>query len=223
MSSNAGQGPFVSASNFLALTQLLDVWRGTLNALNLSDLANVNLVISTTFPDQIVFQQGVAVVNDNNWQFVALAEPSTVTDYDPSSLAIPPTPDYPFITTFVGGQVELEFANVDYGDVDTVEHTRISRRTIGEELIVFKDPTWPTTETLKFKLIDITMTQGKAMLDFIQTYLAQQIKLQDWYGVRWLGVIVNPEASLIQTGAMSNVQADMSLRLNFKVFKLAMK
>lgn len=204
------------AFNAINFVQAVDVHKGLLNSLNLVQTVNCNVFRNLFASSQLMIVEGSVALIDGNWQFVAVNEPAIITDYDPSTLAIPPTPLTPYPVVFVGNQNSLTFINVDFGDVDRVEHTRISRRTLGEELIVFRDSRWPKTETLKFKLIDITASQGKSMLNFINDNLAQVIKFSDWLGVRWLGVIINPETMLTQPGRNQNCSGRYELEIEFQ-------
>jgi hypothetical protein len=208
------------AESILHFVQTVDVHKGLLNKLVLTQTVKCNVRRNLSASNQLVIVEGTVGFIDGNWQFVAVAEPALITNYDPSNLAIPPVPATPFPVVFIGNRNSLSFPIVEYGDTDRIEHTRINRRTLGEELIVFRDPRWPRTETLKFKLVDLTATQGKAMLSFMEDNLAQVIKLCDWLGVRWLGVITNPETMLMQPGRDQNCSGRYSLEIEFQGVQL---
>lgn len=203
-------------SHVFTINQSVDVNRGLNNLLTLIQTVTVNQVKLNSIVHTLTFVQGSFGIIDSNWQFVAVAEPSLITDYDPSTLAIPPIPIAPLPTILVGGNNALSFNIVEYGDSEKLEHTRVSRRTIGEELIIFRDDRWPKTETLKFKLVDISASQGKGLLNFIEENLAQQIKLSDYLGVRWIGVITNPETSLIQSGRDQGCSGRYDIEIEFQ-------
>lgn len=198
------------------ISQSVLVVRGTVNTLTLSQSVVVNQVKLFNVQQTLSLIHGTVGIIDSNWQYVAVAEPALITDYDPSTLAIPPVPDFPLPTILIGGGNALSFDIVEYGDSDKIEHTRVSRRTIGEELIIFRDPVWPKTETLKFKLVDISASQGKALLNFIEETVAQQIKLSDYLGVRWIGVIINPETALVQTGRDQGCSGRYEIEIEFQ-------
>lgn len=203
-------------TSFLALSQSVDVNRGLFSSLSLQQVVSCNIIKLVSIVHTLDFDQGVTAIIDDDPQFVALARPALIGDYDPADLAIPPTPASPVPVTFTGVGGTLTFNIVQYGDVDRVEHTRISRRTIGEQLIVYRDATWPKTETLKFSLSDLSVTQGKAMLDFIEQNLAASIQLRDWIGVHWSGVIINPETVLVQNGRDAQCGGRYNLDIEFQ-------
>lgn len=185
-------------TSFLNLSQLAIASKGTNNLLVFTQTASCNFVKNLPLTSVLTITGATTANIDGTWQFVALARPASVASYNPKLLAIPPSPAYPVPISFIGTLTTLTFPNVDFGNSDRIEHTRISRRTIGEELMVYRDPRWPITETLKFKIIDLTASDGKAILQFLSDYLAQQIEFVDWLGVHWTGVITNPETMLTQ-------------------------
>jgi hypothetical protein len=188
-----------SAFNALGFTQSVQCVRGVYNAINFQHTVSVNIVKVCLVNHTLSLSQGAVALIDGNWQFVNVFTPIAIADYDPSQLHLPPVPTSPLPVKLIGGPYALTFTNVDFGDSDSVEQTRISRRSRGEDVIVYRDPLWPKTEIIKFKLIDLSASQGKAILDFLTVNLAQQIKFSDWLGIRWLGVIINPDATLTQT------------------------
>ena len=200
----------------LTFTQSVAVTRGTLNTFTIVQTVVVNIVKVISITHTVAFDDGVTALLDNNWQFTGVFTPVDIADYDPSSLNLPPVPASPIPVQFIGGPYSLIFGNVDFGDSDVIEHTRINRRARGENLIVYRDPRWPRTETLKFKLTDLSASQGKSILEFINFNLAQQIKFSDWIGVRWIGVIVNPETQLVQPGRDLGCSGRYEIEIEFQ-------
>src|ERR1700733_11361666 len=87
-----------------------------------------------------------------------------------------------------------------FGNTDTLEQTRISRTTRGGDQIIFHDPIWPTTEKLVLKFEDLTQQQASQYLDFMNITLGNNVTLVDHNGRTWVGLLVNPEATIEQVG-----------------------
>lgn len=79
-----------------------------------------------------------------------------------------------------------------FGDRDRNAYTRINRESRGGDLIVYADPNWPSIRNMLVTITGITKTEADAYLDFVYTYLGQQIGITDWQGRQWEGVILNP-------------------------------
>lgn len=204
-----------SADNILGLLQSVLVHRGINTRLTLTQAAICHFIKNLTASDTLDLSSA-AIGSLDSWRYIAADEPALIQNYDPSKLHIPPNRTQNIPIVFVGTGNSLTFKNVDFGDADKIEHTRISRRTIGEELIVYRDPRWPKTEILKFTILDLDQQEGKAMLGFINENLALQIKFCDWNGVRWLGVITNPETSLIQKDRYQVESGVFELEIEFQ-------
>lgn len=194
---DASIATFAKANNLLLLIQNLIYSRGLNNLFVINQATVYNIIKQLDINHELNFSQGSAPTIDNNWKFVEADKVQNTANYDPTKNQIPPTVKLP--VKFISGLQELIHTNVAYGDQDSIQQTRISRRTRGEQLIIYRDPRWPITEILKFKLIDLSQLQGKLLLKFIRDTIAQVIKFSDWLGIRWLGVIINPEAELIQS------------------------
>lgn len=186
----------VSVISQLNLVQELSFVRGCTNTLTINQTVGLNISKVQSISQSLGLGSYTVALIDGNWQFTGLYTPIDILAYDPSKLQIPPVATHK--VQLISDTEVLEYDIVDYGDQDRIEHTRISRRTRNEELIIYRDPIWPKTETLKFKLIDLSADQGKRTLDFLSSNLAATIRLTDWIGVRWSGVIVNPDAQLTQ-------------------------
>lgn len=183
------------ASNTLTITQSANASRGLANLIVFAGVASCNMVKLESIAQSLTFHQGATALIDGNWQFQGVFTPVDINDYDPSLLQTPPVPTTPFPIE-IGN---LIFRNVDFGDGDSIEHARISRRTRGEEIQVYRDSRWGRTEIVKFKIQDISQQQGQQLLSYISDNLAQRITFKDWFGVSWIGIIINPEATLVQS------------------------
>lgn len=86
----------------------------------------------------------------------------------------------------------------EYGERHRLNFDRINRESRGGSLQIFSDPKWPKLEILEASFTGLKESEGQAVLDFFQATLGLEIKLIDWYGKTWFGVIVTPDAQLIR-------------------------
>ncbi|MHA2218508.1 MAG: hypothetical protein ACXACY_21490 [Candidatus Hodarchaeales archaeon] len=86
----------------------------------------------------------------------------------------------------------------EYGERHRLSFDRINRESRGGELQIFSDPDWPKLEILVASFTGLTEAEAQSVLDFFQTTLGLEVKLVDWYGKTWHGVVVTPEAQLIR-------------------------
>jgi hypothetical protein len=107
----------------------------------------------------------------------------------------------------MGQKIQLNFGALSlvlsvpaFGDTDSNEQTRINRETRNGDLIIFHDPQWPVIEKLTYKLPYLSQIQCKQYLSFIHTSLGQNVTLIDHNNIGWVGIIVNPDAAVTQTG-----------------------
>lgn len=80
----------------------------------------------------------------------------------------------------------------DFGNTEELNFDRINRRTRGGDLIVYRDPEWTHTITLKLKFSYMTQLKVNAILSFYTATLGKAITLRDWENFSWTGVITSP-------------------------------
>jgi hypothetical protein len=88
--------------------------------------------------------------------------------------------------------------NPEFGNQDKYEQNRIYRRTRGGNLIQYRDPIWPTTETISYSFKYLTNNEAHGLLNFIDKTLGLMILLQDYDDQWWQGLIINPEKEISQ-------------------------
>lgn len=93
---------------------------------------------------------------------------------------------------------EISLRGPNLGNIDRVSPLRINRETRGGTLIVYADPIWPEVETLLLSFSGLTNAETVALLDFMETYIGQDIRLIDWENREWQGVITNPNDPVVQ-------------------------
>lgn len=176
MSQEARTVLHVLVGNTLSLSQSLDFTRGPHNAIVLSQAVVVQVVKRQTITHTLSLTQGVSVYKQN----------------DPSFSPSVPAPSFqPVVLAYSPYSITLVVPEL--GDEDRIEHQRINRKNRGGETIIYHDPEWPVIEVLNFEFQNLTQTQVKTLLDFVQVTLGRTITLTDHNNVGWEGIIINPD------------------------------
>ncbi len=102
--------------------------------------------------------------------------------------------------TLTSGARSVTLQNPDFGDTDSIEARRIQRKNRGGDLIMFRDPQWPKTETFTFEFSYLKRLDLLSLLEFIQDFLGQEVTLTDYNGRSYVGIITTPSEELAQAG-----------------------
>ncbi len=70
--------------------------------------------------------------------------------------------------------------------------SRINRETRGGRLVVFADPIWPKVTTIACTFTGLTKTEMLTLQTFVLTHIGEEIKVVDWEGRGWRGVVIKP-------------------------------
>ena len=73
-----------------------------------------------------------------------------------------------------------------------LQFSRVSRRSRGGDLIIFRDPMWPESMTLKMEFTFLTTLQKDNFIKLFQLSLGEIVYYQDYLGQTWQGLILNP-------------------------------
>lgn len=187
-----------SASNNLSISQQVDYGRGLTQLIVFSQSVIPHIVKIEGLPQVLNLKQEVAVYIEGKTFFLGVELVSTAI-YDPALVQISEQPLVTLPATMSFGGKTLTFKNIQYDNKDTVEHTRINRRSRGNNLIVYRDPRWPKTETLNFKVYNMCAKLADDLLLFLGNSLAQPVEYVDYEGVKWTGFITNPELEVSQS------------------------
>ena len=187
-----------NASNTLTFHQSVNAYRGLVQTFSITQSVIPHIVKRATILDALALEQKVAVYIEGKTFFLGVTLTSTSV-YDPEQVQIPEAPVVALPATMTFGSKTLTFKNIQYDNKDSVEHTRINRRSRGNNLIVFRDPRWPKTEVLTFKVYNMSEQLANDFLIFLTDSLAQPIEYVDYEGVKWTGFIINPEMEISQT------------------------
>lgn len=96
------------------------------------------------------------------------------------------------LETLSGPKQILRLRAPEPDDTERLGFNRVNRETRGGELNVFSDPNWPKVDTLLFTIVALKQTKINALHQFLLDTLGQEIKLQDWTGTAWRGVVTTP-------------------------------
>jgi len=94
---------------------------------------------------------------------------------------------------------------------DRLAFNRINRETRGGKLSVFADPIWPKVNTLILTFTGLDDLEINNFQQFTGDYLGKEIRLTDWFGRDWIGVITKPN-----NPASHNGKRDGSLDFEFE-------
>lgn len=69
---------------------------------------------------------------------------------------------------------------------------RINRETRGGRLVVFADAIWPKVNTIACTFIGLTKIEVDTLQEFILNHIGEEIRVIDWDGHAWTGVVIKP-------------------------------
>lgn len=191
------------------------------NELNLEQSVSVSVVYNRTAENTINVKSTLGFIYIQDTTFCDYA-PSVGTTTNPDA----PTP--PAVTpptlTYTYNNIELSYPvttptevltlrGPELGNRDRLSPQRINRETRGGTLTMYADPIWPKVKQLEFQFIGLTENEGQELLDFIETSLGKEVKLRDWEGQEWLGVITSTEDPIVRNRDTCNLSASMSFEL----------
>lgn len=103
-------------------------------------------------------------------------------------------------TRFTFNTRNYDFRRPILGNGNDISFQRISRRTRGGDLIIFRDSDWPKTETLTLTFDFDTDAEMKRMLVMLRETAGFFIYYRDHENRLWFGLIQNPDATAEQPG-----------------------
>jgi len=191
------------------------------NELNLGQSVSVSVVYNRAAGNTINPKSTLGFLYIQDTTFCDYA-PSVGTTTDPDAPTPPPVT--PPTLTYTSNNVELSYPVVtptevltlrgpELGNRDRLSPHRINRETRGGTLTVYADPIWPKVKQLEFQFLGLTESEGQSLLDFIDTSLGKEVKLRDWEGQEWLGVITSTEEPIVRNRDACNLSASLSFEL----------
>jgi len=195
------------------------------------DSASSELNLGQEVSVSVVYNRAASnTINPKSTLGFTFIQDTTFCDYAPSvgSTSDPDAPDPPAVTpptlVYTNNNVELSYPvaapthtltlrGPELGNRDRLSPHRINRETRGGTLTVFADPQWPKVKQLEFQFIGLTENEGQDLLDFIETSLGKEVKLRDWEGQEWLGVITSTEEPIVRDRDTCNLSTSLSFEL----------
>lgn len=208
----------IDVANILTLTQVM----GQTYAIDLGHFLTISQVAANVNPQEVI--QGLAITQSvipsralGNTLVVAQAVTFTGTysetlvsslgvsqqvtffktdAVDIYNITVPLLIDpIPIVLSYGSTSVVLKIPEL--GDSDKIDVRRVQEQTRGGDLIIFRDPIWSITETLKFKFVNLTRNRSQDLLAFFRDTIGLSVQLTDHQGVLWNGIITTPEADVI--------------------------
>jgi len=94
---------------------------------------------------------------------------------------------------------QLLLPSPNFGNNYRLTVTRVNTESRGGTLLVFTDPEcWPITETLQLSISNMKSEVGKALLTWFEEHLGEEIRLIDYEGRAWVGVITTPDDPIVE-------------------------
>ncbi len=101
---------------------------------------------------------------------------------------------------FQSAQYTWEFRRPQLGNQDEISFQRISRKTRGGDLIIFREAEWPKTEVQIIQFDFNTEAELQKMKGMIRQTLGTIMFYTDHENKRWVGFIQSPDAEAVQSG-----------------------
>ncbi len=98
----------------------------------------------------------------------------------------------------------LTLRGPELGNQNNLNFQRINRETRGGTLIIFADPIWPKMETMILEFHGLSEADSQDVLTFVATSLGKIIRIRDWEGQFWSGVIVSNDPIIRNGKGCSN-------------------
>lgn len=114
--------------------------------------------------------------------------------------------------TLSQGSLSVQLRNPDFGNGDSLEIRRISRKTRGGDLRVFRDPSWPKNRNFKVTFSFLKQDDLTRLLDFVQRTVGQIVTYTDHEGREWEGIILTPSDEVSQPG-INNFAAQFTFQV----------
>jgi hypothetical protein len=117
------------------------------------------------------------------------------------------------MVTFTFGPFVLQLINPDFGDRESLEIRRVSRKTRGGDLVVFRDPGWPKFATYQWKWSFLNQGDLSRLLYFVRQSLGQVITVVDYEGRTLTGCIITTPANEVSQEGREDYRAGLSFQV----------
>lgn len=95
--------------------------------------------------------------------------------------------------------LDFEVRNPVFGNTDSLEFSRISRKSLGGDSIIYRDPSWPKAEVLSqtFDLPPCDIARDN-LRQLIADALGDYFIYTDFCGFIWKAILKNPDSAIMQ-------------------------
>lgn len=83
-----------------------------------------------------------------------------------------------------------------FGNKHEHQATRINRKSIGHVQYTYSDPQWPKMETFRWQFDGLSVSQRDSLVALVKVSLGKLVRVTDYEGRIWDGLIVNPNGDL---------------------------
>lgn len=94
----------------------------------------------------------------------------------------------------------IDLRSPELGNEFQTHQNRISRKSRGGSLIIYKDSIWPEFKVLTMSFDNKCGQDFSTVLDFLKQSLGQEIGLLDYESRQWKGIIRNPDTAIGREG-----------------------
>lgn len=101
----------------------------------------------------------------------------------------------------VSPSLTLSIRNPKFGNVKIVDDNTLVRKNRGGEVMIYKDPNWPTFHIMRISFEALSDDNIADWKTFFQTSAGLEIGLLDWEGRQWTGQILTNISEIIKAGA----------------------
>lgn len=101
----------------------------------------------------------------------------------------------------------------ELGNVDQFNTQRVNTESRGGTLIIFHVEGWPKVKRMLFSFTGLTEQEGQEVLDFVEVSVGKEVKLRDWEGREWLGVITSTNEPITRNRDTCNLSTDLEFEL----------
>ncbi len=101
---------------------------------------------------------------------------------------------------FTYGAYTFHVRKPDFDNSTKLEFSRVNRRSVGGDLIIYRDPIWPESITLDMKFSLLSAAEAQLFKTLFIVSLGELVRYDDYLGQTWFGIILNPQEPIVQYG-----------------------
>ncbi len=122
-----------------------------------------------------------------------IAQPSSPALNAPVAQGLPADTRFQLLYPAAGGATDsMTLRAPELDSRDRNAFNRINRETRGGRIVVFADPIWPKVTTIACTFVGLSKTEMLTLQEFVLSHIGEEIKVIDWEGRGWHGVVVKP-------------------------------